>query len=436
MKTNTLLAILQQSEYDWQYFLDWHQAHEKNLPTIKPHKWTIKLKIIKLITKFLFILPPLINLKLALFLFKILELPARFLITSLAKIKLIILQKQGLVIVAIAGSYGKTSVKHIMAHTLKKQTSLLATPKSVNTPLGISQIVLQKLTKKHQLFIVELGEYYVGDIKKLTNFINPNFGIMTPVGAQHLERMGSIENIALTMTELSDYFKNKKSNLLIAQENEQFFDNTWRFYGSDSQSDYQIKEASVARRGTDFIAKTPHLEIKSFSPLYGKHQAINLLPSLWLANELKLDVEKTIKTAASLPYLSRRHKPTFAQNNVLILDNSYNTNPSSIKASLDLINQLDSSNRIIITLGFVELGKESDKFHHQLGKLLAKKVDYVGLVKSRWNDQVETGYLEAGGKKSHFITATNPDEALQLLRDNIKSNSIILMEGGYQEIFT
>jgi UDP-N-acetylmuramoyl-tripeptide--D-alanyl-D-alanine ligase len=436
MKINTSLAILQQSEYSWDYFADWFLAHQKNLPTIAPQKWTNKLKIIKFLTIYLFFLPLQLRLKVALDVFNIFEFPIKITIIAIAKIKLRRLQKKGLVTTVIAGSYAKTSTKHIISHLLKKQIKLIITPKSVNTPLGISQIILKKLTNKHELFVVELGEYYPGDIKKLTNFIEPNWGILTPVGMQHLERMGSIESIVETMAELLDYFKNRKDQVIIAEENYKYYGNNWEYYGATIRSKYRITKTDLSQRGTDFSIHTPQQKLEAFSPLYGVHQAKNLLPSLWLSNKLKLNVEKAAKTASTLPFISRRHEPTFGENNVLILDNSYNTNPDSMKVSLDLINQLKASQRFIVTLGFLELGKRSAEEHLKLGQLLAKKVDYVGLIKSRWNDQVRIGFLKAGGDKSHFMIATTPEEALDLLHGKIKSNSIVLMEGGYQEIFT
>ena len=436
MKINTLLAILQQSEYSWDYFADWFSAHQQHLPAITPQKWTNKLRIIKFLTLGLFFLPLQLKLKVALTIFNIFEFPIKLIIIALAKIKLRWLQKKGLITTVIAGSYAKTSTKHILSYLLKKQIQLLVTPKSVNTPLGISQIILKKLNTKDKLFVVEIGEYYPGDIKKLTNFIKPNWGILTPIGMQHLERMGSIENIVKTMGELLDFFKNEKSKVIIADENYKYYQESREYYGTIEKSKYRVSKIDVSQRGTDFSIKTPQQELKAFSPLYGAHQAANILPSLWLANKLNLDVEKVAKTVTTLPFLSRRHEPTFGENNVLILDNSYNTNPDSMRVSLDLINQLRASKRFIVTLGFLELGEQSAAEHLKLGQLLAKKVDYVGLVKSRWNDQVKVGFLKAGGDESHFVTAATPEKALGLLHDKITSNSVVLMEGGYQEIFT
>lgn len=437
MSLTTCLAILQQSEYHWPHFVDWLENHPATEDEIEPQVWTPKLKLIRILSQILFFLPLKTRLKSALVTVKLIEKPIKFLIVQLARIKLARLQKKGLRIVAIAGSYAKTSTKHCLAHILENELKLVISPKSVNTPLGISQVIRQHLRPDHQLLVVELGEYYPGDIAQLVELTQPDYGILTPIGHQHLERMGSIETIAQTMNELVSAFENRPSHLLLATENRPFFGDQYSYYGHQKNDDYQVSLLEISRRGTEFKLKTPELSRQQiFSPLFGLHQAANCLPAMWLSEQLELNTQQLFSRISTLPHISRRLEPTFAHNNVLILDNSYNTNPDSITKSLQVVKQIEASKKIIITMGFIELGQESDRHHHKLGQLLAQNADYVGLVKSRWNQEVEAGFLSEGGKKDNFIIAANPDQALELLRDKIEPESIILIEGGYQEIFT
>lgn len=435
MKLDPYLAILQQAEYDLRYFRKWYQKHGDDPSQLTP-KPTLKIRLIKIVSLGLFFLPLVARFRAALVIINLVELPIRILIYSLAIFKLRILQLLGLKVVALAGSYAKTSTKHLLKHTVGKQTPTLITPKSINTPLGISQIVLSQLKLRHRLFVVELGEYYQGDIIKLARFVKPNFGIMTPIGRQHLERMGSIDKIATTIGELHSYFKGSPTNILIAQENKQFFKKqNLNFYGEGSDNQYHLSHLNIDRRGTEFVVNLPQKKLKAFSPLYGEHQAVNSLPSFWLAQKLGLDPDKIGQSLATVPYIARRHEPTFGENNVLILDNSYNTNPDSVKASLKLITQLEASRRLIVTLGFVELGDQSTSIHRQFGQDLFKKVDYLGLIEADHTQDIIDGFLKAGGKRSQIVTAANPDGVLKKLQDKIIPNSIILLEGGFQELF-
>ncbi len=436
MKLNTSLAILQQSEYQWSYFADWYHQHQGEQLDITPKEWTSKLKLLRLLCNLFFFLPLLFRLKISLFLASFIELPIRKTTEVKAKKKLLLLKKNGLVVVGIAGSFAKTSTKHILNHALSSEHTVLVTPASINTPLGIAQVILNKLTKEHTLFVVELGEYYRGDITQLAKFVEPDYGIVTPIGHQHLERMGSLENIALTIGELIEYFGNDKAKVLVSDQNKDYFTNDLTYYGKDSSSQYQTKLSELSTRGTEFTIITPTDQLSAFMPLFGEHQAVNTLPSVWLANQLGLNEEKIVKKLSTLPFIHRRHEPTFAQNNVLILDNSYNTNPEAMAASLSLLSDLPATQRVIITMGYVELGSESDRLHYQLGKQLANSVDLVGLVTSRKNASVKAGFLENGGDKNNLVVAATPEKAFELLKEKIKPNSIVLFEGGYQELFS
>jgi len=462
----TALAILQQSEYDCAQFSDWWERNQsKKISQIEPEKWTPKLRLVFYVCSLLFFLP--IQVKVC-FAAKLARIPEWFIATykiQKAIAKLREAQRNGLVVVAVAGSYAKTSTKHWVYHLLHKQISVLHTDKSINTPLGIAETISTKLTKDHQLFIVELGEYYQGDITKLAKIVNPDFGIVTPIGHQHLERMHSITTIAETIGELVSFFVEKKQKLeldtdqdlpvLVAAENKPYFDTLFssiplKYYGSNSKTTKQnlhwaITKSTVSKSGTEVTVQgpTPEDSISFFTPLYGEHQATNALPAFWLVQELakkksneqvQLSLEKVAQAAATMPYIPQRHQPHFAANDVLILDNSYNTNPESFAASLTLLNQLKPSKRFVITLGFVELGSATDAMHEKLGKQLAKNADYVGIINSQHASHIKDSFESAGGKASHIVIADTPESCMAALQPHVTPGSVILFEGGYREV--
>jgi len=107
-------------------------------------------------------------------------------------------------VIAITGSYGKTSVKHILGHILKAQALTLITPGSVNTPMGITRIVREQLDEGHKYLIVEMGAYGPGSIKKLCQLTPPDFGIITALGHAHYERFKSLDVVAKAKFELAE----------------------------------------------------------------------------------------------------------------------------------------------------------------------------------------------------------------------------------------
>ena len=100
-----------------------------------------------------------------------------------------------LTVIGITGSYGKTTVKEMLKTVLAKKYKVLSTPKSFNTLFGISQVIKEQLKPEHEIFIVEIGAYKIGEIAELCRMVKPKIGILTGITNQHLERFGSEENI-------------------------------------------------------------------------------------------------------------------------------------------------------------------------------------------------------------------------------------------------
>lgn len=464
---NTLLAILQQSEYDIKTVKKWfkqrNRANAKQFQNLQPDQWTLKLRLIASIARILFFLPLLNRIELALLSVSFPQYLVTQYILWKARTKLRSAQQKGLMVIAIAGSYGKTSTKQWLHHLLSSQTSVLHTKKSINTPLGIAHTILNDLSPAHKICIIELGEYYQGDIQELAQFIQPNYGIITPIGRQHLERMGSINAIANTIGELLTYFEQqsnqtkkslntvdtaqkqtKKSTLPVisALENKQFFNDRVQYYGQKNPSNTLQWAASlthISKAGTEGVIHGINQEWKVFTPLYGLHQLTNMLPAFWLANEFSnssifIDFSKLAQSAANMPYITQRHEPHFSAHDVLILDNSYNTNPESFACSLKLLHQLKPTRSIVITLGFVELGSDAKDIHTELGKNLAQNADFVGIIDSINAQFIKQGFLKAGGKENHIIIEKTPELCMSALQKHVIAGSIVLFEGGYREV--
>lgn len=435
MNTTTLLAILQQSEYDFHILKRWEKAHRHEDIRLEPEKWTAKLRVVRAACRALPMVPMLTRIQLGLWLLAPFEYVVRQLIYSQAQQKLASFRKNGLKVVAVAGSYGKTSTKNILVHTLSEQKKVLATPLSINTMLGISQIVKKDLLASHDVFIVELGEYHPEDIPQLTKFLQPDFGILTPIGRQHLEIIGGMENIIQSLKTFVDFFP--KDRLIIHELNQAVFNMDASWYGKEKQSTLQVRNAKVTRAGTEFevFVENTDQPYSAFIPLFGEHQAINTLTAIWMGEKLGIEPKHIIKRLRTLPYITRRHEPTFAEHNVLILDNSYNTNPDSVQESLKLVNALEPSKRFIVTVGFTELGDESEKIHREFGKQLANQIDYVGLIKAPWSDTIVDGFVSAGGNKDHIFIGQSQEEAFAKIQKFVVPNSVVLFEGGYREVY-
>src|SRR3989344_802431 len=138
-------------------------------------------------------------------LLKVLQMPVEYVLMKRARTKLA--RHKGLKI-AIAGSFGKTSMREILKTVLSEGLRVASPPFSHNTPLAIAAFIMQ-LTGNEEVLIFELGEYYPGDVKKLCALIDPHVGIITGVNEAHLEKFGTLERTARTVFELAEHLKKK-----------------------------------------------------------------------------------------------------------------------------------------------------------------------------------------------------------------------------------
>lgn len=441
MNRVTLLAILQQSEYDPTYFNRWWRHHHTDQITLQPKKWTAKLRLIDQLSKLLFWLPAHQQILTATWFLSPVDWVIKSSILLAAQLKLRNLKRRGMKVVAIAGSYGKTSTKKITQHVLQAQTSTQATPKSINTPLGIARFILKELDPRTKVFLVELGEYYPGDVARLAQFVEPEYGIVCPVGRQHLERMQQVATIAQTIMELAAYLHFHPGKVILHESLVPFLPTGLTqpplTYGQLPASDYAVLQGSVSWAGTEAQLQLTHQAqpVQAYTPLFGIHQLENSLPVLWLTQALGLDQLAAVRQLGTTPHVPHRHQPLFIQNNVLLLDNGYNSNPDSAPQSLALLKSLPATRRIVITPGFAELGQESDALHHQFGKQLASVVDYLGLIDSQGSSAIKEGFIAAGGSEDQIVTGHNQTEVAERMATLFTPQSIVLFENNLPEVY-
>lgn len=385
------LYIFQILEYDLLAFLKWFLKYPFARNLQKKHKleWTNKIKLIlTLIILWTvisgFILGVLLTLLIIIFLspvfiifayfsFLPLEIYYKNKIMAAAKKKLDSLPN--LKIVAITGSYGKTSTKDMLYTLLWKKFKVVKTPKSFNTPLGLAQTILDYLKPNTQIFIAEIGAYKIGDIKKLTQFLRPNIGVITAIGPQHLERFGSMENITKSKMELIENLPKNGVGIL------------------------NFKKIDIDL------------------PLQGEHHRQNFAAAATVAMQLGMtlaEIKERVRWLQPTPHRLEVKKIE----NIIFIDNSYNTNPESANASLKLLAGFEKNRKIIITPGFVELGKEAAKFNQEFGKDIRCIADEVIIVGENAKKDLVKGikqidpYLE---NEVHFVSST--EEGIKLAQE-------------------
>lgn len=450
------LYIYQILEYNTYDFLKWFLKNPFKRNLQKKHKleWTQKAKLLAVSSIMLWVLDSLITsfvlsgnfwwslilLPIKCLYFPLFLIIAQFIFTPFegyqkqkilmtAEEKLSTLKK--LKIIAITGSFGKTSTKDILYTLLWKKYYVVKTPKSFNTPLSIAQTVLEDIKDNTQIFIAEAGAYKRGEIAKLAKLLKPNIGIITAVGPQHLERFGSLKNIAEAKFELAQNLSkdgviilNGESDMLRSLASHIGSGNV-KFYGNGSQ--YFASDIKITTAGTSFLLHTPRATTKITIPSIGETHVKNFVAAATAALALGLSLEEIQKRAELL--LPTPHRLEIKkQRDITIIDNTYNTNPDSSKTSLKLLNDLPGSQKILITPGLIELGRESSKENQNFTKEASKIADQIIIVGEYAKKDLLTGLSANKFPKEKTFTAETFTEAMNILGKISKPDTVILLE--------
>lgn len=356
------------------------------------------------------------------------------------KAKTILKEMPHLIKIGITGSFGKTSSKNILQEILSEQFYSLMTPASFNTPMGITITIREQLKTVHQVFICEMGADHVDEIDFLTKFVQPQYGIVTSIGPQHLNTFGSLENIIHEKMKMIENLPVSGVGFL-NRDNEYIRDypikNTCRimWYGIQSiDVDYQAINIVYSPKGSHFEVLTKDgLKYPFQTRLLGAHNIANILAAISVARELKVDWKQLQSAVAQVKFIEHRLEIKKI-NQLTFIDNAFNSNPVGSAMSLDVMSMMPG-NRIIVTPGMIDLGESQDEMNCQFGKLMLNKVDTVILVGINQTKPIYQGLVESGYLMENVHVVKTVKEAFALVYKIATLEDTILLENDLPDAF-
>lgn len=355
-----------------------------------------------------------------------------------------LLANPGLIRIGLTGSYGKTSVKHILGTILSEKYPTLITPASFNTPMGVSRAIRERLTPSHQIFVGEMGARHVGDIKELCRLVKPTIGIITSVGPQHLETFKTIERITSTKYELIDCLPQEGSRAYFYNDGaicKQLYDQTTKtkvLCGRDPEtSDCWCDNVSVSAEGSSF---TLHIRGKGSvdcqTKLLGEHSLQNILLASAVASDLGLTLKQISHGIAKLQPVKNRLELITRPGGFTIINDAFNSNPVGAKAALNVLKAFPER-RIIITPGMVELGANEAEYNREFGRAMKDCVDIAIIVGRNRVKPIIEGMKEVGFTDEQIFRVDSLDDSTRLLHTLVRPTDTVLYENDlpdhYQE---
>ncbi len=251
-------------------------------------------------------------------------------------------------IIAITGSYGKTSIKNFVAQILSKKYNVYATPRSVNTLGGIMGDINNSLPKDTEIYICEAGARERGDIYDITTFVEPQTVVVGKVGEAHIEYFKTLKNIIATKLEIMSSPRLKKAFIHISVTDEPHEKVT--FFGDE------ISNINATLDGIDFDVMVEDKKLSFHTDILGKFQTMNIAVAIKIAKEFGMNDAEIVQAVKELEPVEHRLQLIKA-NGKIILDDGYNGNIDGMLEGIRLCS-LHEGRKVIVTPGLVESSEE------------------------------------------------------------------------------
>ncbi len=311
-------------------------------------------------------------------------------------------------VIAVTGSNGKTTTKDLVAHVLAGTRQVSGTRGNLNNYLGVP-LTLLSLRAEHEAAVIEMGASTAGEIAMLARIARPQLGVITNVGPTHLEEMGTVEKVAAAKSELLSELAGG-GTLIVNGDDEILMSAIGAVSRQDVRivrcgfgADCDVRAASCRSIGSEGMEFGIEGLGEATIPALGRHSVYNALLAVAVSMEMGVPFGDVRERLSGFTPPSLRLQVLRA-GGVVVLNDSYNSNPASAAAALGALEDFPARGRRIAVLGdMLELGPDSARLHRELGAR-ARSADRL-LVLGRWARDVIAGAVEAGldpGKASAF----------------------------------
>ena len=333
-------------------------------------------------------------------------------------------------LVAITGSNGKTTVKEMISSILSGISEIHATAGNFNNDIGVP-LTLFGLDKKHQYAVIEMGANHPGEIEWLSAIARPNVAVITQCAPSHLEGFGSIDGVAKAKAEIYSGLQSSGTAIINADDDyAEFWKETCEHL---KQFSFGIKSKSANVTAKNIEAQTEinaikfelhcgQQSIEITLPLSGEHNVMNALAAAACCFSLDVSIESIKAGLEKMSPVKGRLQIKAGKQGSRIIDDTYNANPKSLSAAINVLNNYSGS-RYLILGDMGELGETAIEHHKEAGKL-ARSAGIDGLFC--------IGELSLNAKESFGDGATHfasYDELINSLLDSLTEDATLLIKG-------
>lgn len=331
-------------------------------------------------------------------------------------------------VIAITGSCGKTTTKTMLASILNQMGETLAPEKSYNNDVGVP-LTLLKLEPHYRYAVIEMGANHSGEIGYLSGIAKQNVAIITNVAPAHLAGFGSVEGVARAKGEI---YQALSTNDVAIINNDDFFSGYWLpqlhvqsvvTFGIKNKADIMAQNIRLDEEGkASFDAIYPKGRLQIRLPVMGSHNVMNALAAIAAAYVVDATSDAIEQGLSNFEPVSKRLIRHRGQGDALIIDDTYNANPLSVSAALEILAHY-SGEKIFVFGDMSELGKEEEQHHTEVGE----KARALGIDKLYACGKLSKLTVEAFGKNGFYYQ--DQSSLITALKPRLHSKNIVLIKG-------
>jgi len=334
-------------------------------------------------------------------------------------------------VIGMTGSNGKTTVKEMVAAILAVNATVLSTKGNLNNDIGVP-LTLLRLTEAHRYAVIEMGANHIGEIAYTSQYVKADAVIITNVSAAHIEGFGSLDGVAKAKGEIIETLK--ADGVAVINRDDAYFD-YWKnvagerkvvSFGLSKLADVtasNIKTTVINNEFfTTFSMTTPAGNIEGSLKLAGQHNVVNALAATAACLALGISLSQIQQGLATLKPVTGRLQPLVSRLGNRVIDDTYNANPASLKAGLDVLTGLEGEPWLVLG-AFGELGETSPDIHSELGHIIKDK----GVAKLLAVGSDTSHTVKSFGQGARFFQ--NQDELIATLKQELTGKETILVKG-------
>ncbi|MFC1838247.1 UDP-N-acetylmuramoyl-tripeptide--D-alanyl-D-alanine ligase [Thermodesulfobacteriota bacterium] len=339
-------------------------------------------------------------------------------------------------VVSITGSMGKTTTKEMTSCILEAGTATLKNNGNFNNLIGLP-LTLLRLDSSHKRVVLEMGMNREGEIGRLTQISDPDIGLITNIGPVHLEGVKDMAGVARAKTEMIEEIRPESKVILFGDDkllmekasrfNRNFF--TFGFKPGNDLTATDIKD--MGDSGISYVLKYEDKAMPVRLQVPGYHNLNNSLAAASVAVCLNESIENIKTGLERFKGIKGRLVPEVLPGNIILLDDTYNSNPSSLKAALGVAKRIaGTEKRMIVGLGeMLELGDETEKFHIEAGGMVAEAEAFSFFAIGAHADLMLKGAVENDFPSDNAIEVGSSQEMVEKISSIMDDGDLILLKG-------